>query len=81
MQYDFGYDPESPIQDADIEAMDLRDRARESEARRRAGKCDHGWIQPAKAGDISGPYKCNDCGKVFPSEAALLRERAANLEE
>jgi hypothetical protein len=45
------YDPELPrgFQDADFDLRDLEARAREVQAARRRGICDHGWNQ--------GPYQ------------------------
>lgn len=52
------YDPESVIQDADIEMMDLEAAARYARA---SGRCNHGYTREAPDGKVT----CLDCGKVF----------------
>jgi hypothetical protein len=74
-----GHDPELPrgFQDADLEAAELADQAERSAALRRRGICSHDWIQ-GPPGPPQRPTKlwtCNQCGKVFASEAALEAER------
>jgi hypothetical protein len=59
-----GRDPESTVQDADIEMADLEASAARSSARAKRGICDHGWTQ----GKPDGTVVCLHCGHVFASQ-------------
>lgn len=65
------YDPDSPIQDADIESAELHAEANRQARLKRKGICLHNWIK-APPGQ---PAVCLDCGKSFPTEAELNEER------
>ena len=77
--YDLGYDPESVIQDADIEMMELKTSAAEHEALRKSGLCPHDSYKPLYPGDFDGTWVCNDCGKMFASEQALIEDAEDNV--
>jgi hypothetical protein len=64
------YDPESPIQDADIEMRDLQASANRETRLRRQGICTHGWLQ-CPPGPASKPTKvvtCLHCGQTWATE-------------
>lgn len=66
------FDPELPrgFQNADFEMMELQDSARRERRLKKLGICTHGWYKA---------NKCNECGKVFATEAHLLEDRRENL--
>jgi hypothetical protein len=70
----FGFDPESIIQDADIEMMELRQAAEQAECNRKHGTCDHGWTGPAKKPEHPGQFECYDCGHTWTSREARDKE-------
>ena len=67
--FDLGYDPESTIQDADIEMMELRESAKRAEYLKKIGKCPHGWTGPDKNSQTGG-FICHDCGFKWESREA-----------
>lgn len=71
------FDPESPIQDADIEMAELTAAANKESRLRKRGICAHGWIQgpPGPWNKPTTVWTCQDCGKVFQSENDLMEER------
>lgn len=62
------FDDEVPagFRDADIEQAGLEAKGRRSAALKRAGICDHGWVQGTPGAD--GPVRCLDCGEVFATD-------------
>ena len=79
-----GHDPDSPIQDADIEQADFQRESDREHRLRLRGICAHGWTQGFNAIHAAylkpGQVKCLDCNKVFNSEAELQDERREVLE-
>ena len=67
------YDPELPggFQDADFETRELVEAGNHAARLRRKGVCLHNWLHAP----FGGPCKCNDCGKVWPTEAECEEER------
>ena len=66
----YNFDPDSPIQDADIEYSELILSARrEKRIEKKFAICLHNWYRTYPV------VKCNDCGKVFKSEKDLHEER------
>ena len=74
------YDPESPIQDADIEMADLQREAGRLARLRKLGFCGHGWVQgpPGPVRKPTSVWTCLDCGKVFETEAELIEDGREN---
>lgn len=73
-----GYDPESSVQDADIEMAELTAAANRDASLRRKGLCRHSWLQgpPGPAHKPTKVWTCHHCGKVFQSEAELFADAA-----
>lgn len=59
-----------PNNDADLEMAALERTGSTMARLRKRGICLHGW----RCSPVSGPAKCNDCGKVFPNAEALEEE-------
>ena len=70
------YDPESSIQDADIEMADLEDAGNRAAALQKRGICSHGWYQ----GKPDDSIVCRDCGTAFPNAQAHEDARADMLD-
>jgi hypothetical protein len=67
------HDPDSAIQDADIEMGDAIRQAYHHARLKKKGICVHNWSGPS--GNTAMPYKCHDCGKLFANFEALDDER------
>ena len=76
------FDPESPIQDADIEMAELTAAANRESRLRKRGICTHGWIQgpPGPWNKPTKVWTCLHCGKVFQSEEDLMENRRELLD-
>ena len=76
MYNDLGFDPDSSVQDADIEMAELAIAGHESAARAARGICDHGWTQEHRDGSVD----CKDCGAHFRNAAAWETAREIAME-
>ncbi len=64
------HDPESTIQDADLEMNSLVCTANRMSRLKKKGICFHGW----RFAPDHGEAKCLDCGKVFKNSAEMEEE-------
>lgn len=77
------YDPESPIQDADIEMASLVEAANRERRLRKRGICTHGSLQcpPGHRDRPTNVCTCLNCGKVWPTVEEAYAERREILHD
>lgn len=78
----FGFDPDSPIQDADIEMADLQAAANREARLRKRGICTHGWLQgpPGPPDAPTTVATCLHCGQTWPTIDDAHEARRAALD-
>lgn len=72
----YDYDPESTIQDADIEMLELEQAAAQEVCDRADGNCHHTSSGPAHSPEHPGQFECYHCGRKFKDRAE--RDRLAD---